>query len=73
MPAAMKKPDPIDTERTWVLPEDEVAARRTTDTETTTTKLRKLTVHEVEQCLLSVDDETRTDLQPILESEDPAK
>jgi hypothetical protein len=66
MRAAMKKPEPV-----WVLPKDEVAARRKIDTEATTRELRELTVHELEQHLLSDDDETRTDLHQVLEG--PAK
>jgi hypothetical protein len=65
----MKNRKPIDPPTTSVPPEDEPATGQTTDTAETAV-LRTLTVHEVEQHLLSVDsvdDDTRTDLQPVLE------
>jgi hypothetical protein len=71
MRTAMKKPEEIDTDATWVLPKNEVAARRKIDLDATTKELEALTVHELEEHLRQVDDETRTDIQPVLE--DPAK
>jgi hypothetical protein len=62
---------PVDPRATWVLPSDELAVRRKKpEPDEPTAILRTLTVQEVEQRLLSADDETRTDIQPILEGSD---
>ena len=63
----MKNRKPIDPPTTRVPPEDEPPAGQAADSDDTAV-LRTLTVHEVEQHLLNVDDETRTDLQPVLET-----
>jgi hypothetical protein len=55
----MKNPKPIESDAT-----------RETDTDATTV-LRRLTIPEVEQQLLETNDETRTDLQPIIVSQEP--
>jgi hypothetical protein len=67
----MSKAKPIGPAATSMPPEDELATRPTDPDGTAV--LRRLTVQEVEQRLLNADDETRTDIQPILESPDPSR
>ena len=62
----MKNRKPIDPAPTQVPPKDDPEASQATDSDETSV-LRTLTVHELEQHLLGADDETRTDLQPVLE------
>jgi hypothetical protein len=66
----MKNRKPIEPAATPAPPKDEPAAGQGTDSDETAV-LRTLTVHEVEQHLLGADDDTRTDLQPVVEN--PAK
>jgi len=64
---------PIDPRATWVLPADELAARRKkAEPDEPTAVLRTLGAQEIEQ-QLSVDDDAPTALQHVLVSEDPRK
>ena len=64
---------PIDPRATWVLPPDELAARRKpADPDAPTIELRRLSVHEIEKRLQVADDDSPTALQPVLRSEDSA-
>ena len=65
---------PIDPRATWVLPADELAARRKkAEPDEPTAVLRTLGAQEIEQQLRSVDDDAPTALQHVLESGDPRK
>jgi hypothetical protein len=62
---------PIDPRATWVLPADELAARREADPNAATAVLRTLTVRDKQPRI--VDDDAPTALQPVLQSEESAK